>query len=190
MIEISEYERRRAFSGWLRTGRLPSVRANDGRELKFNPWHDPKDGRFTFAATGVRGSGNSSEASRRSPEGNGRPSAQTPRPVNGASAPNSSSSERHKQSPKKGWAGGGFTGGGGGGFGGGGATGTWGAPATVRKSPDSPSEVSGRVLPAVQKPVKKAVPTPVAKPPPEKFETIVRNGYTYKIDAKGRDPLC
>lgn len=41
-----------AFSRWLRTGRLLSVRTSDGVELKFNPWHDPDDGRFTFAGSG------------------------------------------------------------------------------------------------------------------------------------------
>ena len=52
MIQISEQQRRRAFSVWLRTGRLPSAQATDGIELKFNPWHDPNDGRFTFAGSG------------------------------------------------------------------------------------------------------------------------------------------
>ena len=52
---------RRAFAHYLRTGRslaedafrLASVRA----ELKFNPNHDPRDGRFTFAAGGARSIG-------------------------------------------------------------------------------------------------------------------------------------
>lgn len=52
MIDSIESERRRAFSVWLRTGRLPVAHGADGRELKFNPWHDPRDGRFTFAGTG------------------------------------------------------------------------------------------------------------------------------------------
>jgi len=52
MILISESQRRRAFSIWLRTGRLPRVAFADGIELKFNPWHDPADGRFTFAGSG------------------------------------------------------------------------------------------------------------------------------------------
>lgn len=43
-----------AFSWWLRTGTLPPVRSPDGLELKFNPWHDPADGRFTFAGSGHR----------------------------------------------------------------------------------------------------------------------------------------
>ena len=50
-MEISADERRRAFSAWLRTGRLPLQSASDV-EVKFNPWHDPDDGRFTFANSG------------------------------------------------------------------------------------------------------------------------------------------
>ena len=45
MIDISDNERRRAFSTWLRTGRLLSLRNEEGIELKFNPWHDPETGR-------------------------------------------------------------------------------------------------------------------------------------------------
>lgn len=52
MIEISEEEWRRAFPIWLRTGRLPSDPEGDEIECKFNPWHDPEDGRFTFAGAG------------------------------------------------------------------------------------------------------------------------------------------
>lgn len=37
-----------AFAIYLRTGR----RAVRGVEVKFNPWHDPRDGRFTFAGQG------------------------------------------------------------------------------------------------------------------------------------------
>ncbi|HJO65945.1 MAG TPA: hypothetical protein QF469_11435 [Sphingomonas sanguinis] len=52
-----------AFSFWLRTGRLPSVLGPDGIELKFNPWHDPANGRFTFARTGRQhGTGGSDAA--------------------------------------------------------------------------------------------------------------------------------
>jgi len=52
MIDTIESERRRAFSVWLRTGRLPVARRADGIEVKFNPWHDPRTGRFTFAGMG------------------------------------------------------------------------------------------------------------------------------------------
>lgn len=64
---ISTNVDRRAFSYWLRTGRLPAVRSAAGLELKFNPWHDPEDGRFTFANTGnyhPRGSSGGAKARR------------------------------------------------------------------------------------------------------------------------------
>lgn len=44
--------RRRAFSLWLRTGRLPRWARAQPAERKYNPWHDQDDGRFTFAGTG------------------------------------------------------------------------------------------------------------------------------------------
>ncbi|WP_394648755.1 hypothetical protein [uncultured Sphingomonas sp.] len=56
------------FSHWLRTGRLPRAEGPDGLELKFNPWHDPADGRFTFAGTertGGAASGKQDDASNR-----------------------------------------------------------------------------------------------------------------------------
>ncbi len=53
MIETSNNKRARDFSNWLRTGRLPLVIGPGGLELKYNPWHDPDDGRFTFAKSGL-----------------------------------------------------------------------------------------------------------------------------------------
>jgi hypothetical protein len=44
--------RRQAFTHWLRTGRWHQVQMPGGIELKFNPYHDPKNGRFTFAPGG------------------------------------------------------------------------------------------------------------------------------------------
>lgn len=52
MIHASNDKQRNAFSWWLRTGKLPPTTNSDGLELKFNPWHDPADGRFTFANSG------------------------------------------------------------------------------------------------------------------------------------------
>ncbi|MBW6528454.1 hypothetical protein KZ813_16545 [Sphingomonas sp. RHCKR7] len=49
---VSPAERRRLFSIWIRTGRIPT-RRDDGVELKFNPWHDPRDGRFTSGPGGA-----------------------------------------------------------------------------------------------------------------------------------------
>ena len=49
MMQNSDSQTRRDFSRWLRTGAPPP----DGAiEFKFNPWHDPTDGRFTFTGAG------------------------------------------------------------------------------------------------------------------------------------------
>lgn len=54
---------RSAFEIFLRTGK---VRVPDGVEVKFNPWHDPTDGRFTFRQSGrFSGEGSSSSFARR-----------------------------------------------------------------------------------------------------------------------------
>lgn len=55
-MQQTEQLRRQAFSSWLRTGRWPVVRSAGGIECKFNPYHDPTNGRFTFAPGGARGS--------------------------------------------------------------------------------------------------------------------------------------
>lgn len=51
-MEASPPDRRGAFEFWLRTGRWPRVRTDEGTEVKFNPWYDPVDGRFTFSGSG------------------------------------------------------------------------------------------------------------------------------------------
>jgi hypothetical protein len=53
MIGSSDGKPLSGFSWWLRTGKLPPALSPDGLELKFNPWHDPEDGRFTFAGAGL-----------------------------------------------------------------------------------------------------------------------------------------
>jgi len=54
-VRLTERER---FSFYLRTGRIaPEVKAepeNDTLETKFNPYHDPENGRFTFAPGGPK----------------------------------------------------------------------------------------------------------------------------------------
>ena len=45
---------RRAFSHWIRTGQWLSDPDADGIEHKFNPYHDPRNGQFTFAPGGPR----------------------------------------------------------------------------------------------------------------------------------------
>lgn len=52
MVQTANGAHRSGFSYWLRTGRLPTALSPEGIELKFNPWHDPEDGRFTFVGAG------------------------------------------------------------------------------------------------------------------------------------------
>lgn len=48
------WDTRYSFDAYLRTGRLILKEGSQQPvEVKFNPWHDPDDGRFTFAGTGV-----------------------------------------------------------------------------------------------------------------------------------------
>jgi len=56
-----------AFARFIRTGRIEAPAVT---ERKFNPWHDPDDGRFTFAGQGVyyaRGGGASGGPNQRRP---------------------------------------------------------------------------------------------------------------------------
>jgi hypothetical protein len=55
---------RTAFSVWMRTGRWP--RRAQELELKFNPWHDPRDGRFTFGPGGPRSKNQNKPAPKKS----------------------------------------------------------------------------------------------------------------------------
>ena len=62
-------QERPEFAHWLRTGRR--LRTSDTEiEFKFNPWHDPDDGRFTHAGTGNHfGPGSVQSADRRADRG-------------------------------------------------------------------------------------------------------------------------
>lgn len=51
-MQTSTGQRRQDFSAWLRTGRWPRRDGSRGLELKFNPWHDTDNGRFTFVGAG------------------------------------------------------------------------------------------------------------------------------------------
>jgi hypothetical protein len=47
-----ENQRQSPFSTWLRTGRILVSEERPDVERKFNGWHDPANGRFTFVGTG------------------------------------------------------------------------------------------------------------------------------------------
>ena len=79
-MDVSIEAKRRAYAAWLRTGRWPVMRGTDGTEWKFNPYHDPKDGRFTTAGGGD-GVGGATDTSRHSTRRN-TPSRSRNRPSN------------------------------------------------------------------------------------------------------------
>lgn len=71
-MDMSAEQRRRDFGVWMRTGRWPLLGDRRRREVKFNPWHDPEDGRFTFSGTGRHygpgGAGRSSAPRQKAPK--------------------------------------------------------------------------------------------------------------------------
>lgn len=102
-------ERSTAFGLFLRTG-LRSVGPSP-IEVKFNPYHDPRDGRFTFAPGGAANA-----------TANRRKSATVGQAVDGGERAGSAARPA-KPAQSMSRVGGGFTGGGGGTAGGGGASG-------------------------------------------------------------------
>ncbi|HEY6814778.1 MAG TPA: DNA/RNA non-specific endonuclease [Croceibacterium sp.] len=178
-MDILEHARRRAFSLWLRTGRLPRWARGETAEVKYNPWHDADDGRFTFAGTGRyfgRGSSNG-----------------------GARSVDARMSNRPKEPPGgsrgggRGFNGGGASGsygGGGQGFNGGGASGSWDQPtAKPRRAPqtkprDEPAaerlERLERAVANGRRPRRGSVDDPAT------WRTERKNGYTYRVDPLGR----
>lgn len=202
MIDISENERR-AFSIWLRTGRLPSARGPDGIELKFNPWHDPETGRFTFVGAGRnygqwgRGGfsgGDGATGSRDQPARSPRAKSQSPASRITSKEPTRTASPSDRAAAPKAparrsgtWTGGGFTGGGGGSFGGGGATATeaWGSPEPKRR-PTPSHTLAPTIASSNRAAATSTVSARTAKAPSELLRTVVRNGYTYQIDARER----
>jgi hypothetical protein len=165
-MDVSIEAKRRAYVGWLRTGRWPVPRGADGTEWKFNPWHDPKDGRFTVAGTGQRSGGGSTS---------GKSVSRSARPVRHQEGQSSATPPvRQRPTASRGWGDGGFTGPGGGDFGGGGATGYWDSP-TPRRPSDPPQnkKSAGTVLQSI-------VAAPTNKP--GHVRPIVVNGYTFLID--------
>ena len=53
-MEISSETYRHAYAIWLRTGSWPVAQHHGDIEVKFNPYHDPRNGQFTFAPGGSR----------------------------------------------------------------------------------------------------------------------------------------
>lgn len=144
-----------AFEIYLRTGRRvtgPAV-----LETKFNPWHDPEDGRFTFAGQG-RYFGSTRARSRSDNNGFGGGGSFGGGGAGGSWSENSPHSFR------------------GGSSGGGGATGSWPPPAQR----PSPKRGSPR-LATTSESVRRSAPVRS-----EPRLTVRKNGYEFSIDAHAR----
>ena len=183
-MEFLAEARRRAFSQWLRTGRLPKWLTLGHTEFKFNPWHDPDDGRFTFAGTGTY-------------FGDGRRSAR-------ASTARHSDERRQPSAPVGGGHSGGGRGRGGGrgsegsgaepfgGFGGGngpggGASGSWNEPAPKPGTQASPyqagqSEGNPANAPDSRANVSRAIRSRTSA---ANWRRVTTNGYDFWVDANG-----
>ena len=150
------------FEIFLRTGRKVSDLATIS--LKFNPWHDPDDGRFTFRNQGTA-------------YGGGR--------GGGGAASGSASTPKRKRTPFGGFGGGGDS------FNGGGASGP--LPAPTRTPTDKlqsappfsaqpkQSQTAGGQVAQVRDPM----PKPRAAANPIRH-VVERNGYRFGLDAKNR----
>ena len=167
-MDVSIEAKRRAYAAWLRTGRWPVARGADGTEWKFNPWHDPMDGRFTVASAGQHSGGSASgKSANRSAKADSY--RQHQRSMSAVARP----------SPKRptasgGWADGGFSGPGGGWFDRAGASGYWGSP-----DPRPSSRAAPTAKPAEQ-PLKRSVGALVNGS--QHVRSVVANGYTFMID--------
>lgn len=160
---------RYGFELWLRTGRWPDRGAAASIERKFNPWHDPDDGRFTFAATGRHyGSGGQGSATQASNPPRGRP----PLRVDVPGLPSRRTS------------------GGGGSFGGGGASGSFGGqprPMPKPSPPRLPAQPVGVPGPVPVRPRPSVKPAPVRPVRTPAWRPVKRNGYIFLLD-ENNDP--
>ncbi len=157
----SAHGQQSGFALWMRTGRWPDPDADAAIERKFNPWHDPEDGRFTFAGQGRHygsGGGGSSTATAPRKRGMSKPGGGS---FGGAGATGSFG----KPLPTKP------------------------EPKAKPKPKSRPGRNFPGWLPATPapwpKPRSRPVPVRPAAPPP--WRRVERNGYFYHLDDKG-DP--
>ena len=151
--------RRRAFSFWLRTGRLPLWARTGSTERKYNPWHDPDDGRFTFAGTGrYFGRGSASDTGRSAPRSSSDQRISRPRrlrssPGDGFNGPGAPDPERVPNDDPR--------------------------PHTNKHGQDSWIHSQGPGT-------RRSINARSVVDDPRNWRTERRNGYTYRIDPLGR----
>lgn len=198
-MDIRAEAQRRAFSVWLRTGRLPNWLRAAPAEFKFNPWHDPDNGRFTFAGTGRyvgrAGGGKLADAAtaRHSDERRRTGGSGGSGHSGGGTGGSGGGGDRRGAAPFGGFAEGG------GGFAGGGAGGTWDGPSSTagpqsdrRRSGgqsggggasgswDVPAEGTPQQLGPSSSPTEKGVPKRVAEVEPGISPRIARRAAEEK----------
>jgi hypothetical protein len=162
---------RLAFEIYLRTGKIATFQTSEELQVKFNPWHDPDDGRFTFAGQGrYYGRGDSAGRHHTTTSGQSRRA-----PI--AASPASSVGRRSDI----------FTPGGADGFGGGGASGSWsGTSDRNRSAPKSgkPTVTNNSSTPPPRLPARKipSSPFPVAGKPAS--IRITSNGYNFHVSSE------
>ena len=123
-----------------------------GAEFKFNPWHYPLDGRFTFSGRGdYYGAGGQDRSGTSGKTRNQSPSQQRARPIARNSQPQREAGRSQEQSPSRQRAKP-FVGEGGS-FGGGGTSGAWDEPGNQSRS-NKPGAAAGASAPVRPSPIR------------------------------------
>jgi hypothetical protein len=161
--------KRSSFELWLRTGHRSCPDIAQTLECKFNPWHDPDDGRFTFAGSGRHYGGSAGRDSQQAARSARRKAG--PLRVDVPGLPSDQSTR---------------------GFGGGGGAGSW-APhsRTTQRQPGllgpSPSRPAAVRQKSVQHELSGLDGQARATLPFKRVaKTVIRHGYRFDIDHLGR----
>ena len=150
------------FEIYLRTGRrVKSMAEIEQISLKFNPWHDPNDGRFTYSGAGSSSGGNHRQSSSGASRTRQLP-PQTP---------------SHPRDAFRN---------GGGSAGGGGATGTWNTSFPQAAQTTTIPERNAAVIAAALRSKPLGLRTPVVQNPPPVQHSFESNGYRFDIDTIDR----
>ena len=157
-VNTGSKEYHRAFGKWLRTGFWAFDPAAEAAETKYNHWHDPRSGRFTFAGAG-RHDGSSEARTRGRHTGGGGSQGSWDEPGFDA---------------------------GGGNFGGGGARGTWQDPVPdgPRRQSRTPEARPASARPAIV--TTRPSQSSHTLPAPTPYRLVTLNGYRFSIDKRGR----
>lgn len=158
------------FALWLRTGHWFDPNPANVIERKFNPWHDPDNGRFTFSGTGRHygsSSGQRSSVNRRS--------ARRTAPPLRVDVPGQSPQRQTEQ-----------------GFGGGGSTGSFqsssGYPKRELRAQQQPSSGAAPAVAinVLREPSGLNSQARATLPFKRVTKTVIRHGYRFDIDELGR----